>query len=221
MDIVSNCFVLYNLHMNEEKTAIKPEESGKITLKQILKEIVIFCVIAFGVIIPFRMWIAEPYIVSGQSMFPTFDSGHYLIVNKISYELGSPIKRNSVVVFKFPDSAGIPQEEGKDLIKRIIGLPGDTVSENGNTVTVSYSNGVGTTTETLDQSYVSKSQEMPGNFSITLGADEYFVMGDNRKNSFDSRYWGVLPRENIIGKPILRLWPIDKIGIFPGNSSEN
>jgi len=208
--------------MNEEKNSapvVKIVENQKSGWKQIVKEIVIFCIIAFGVIVPFRMWVAEPYIVSGQSMFPTFDTGHYLIVNKISYELGAPIKRNSVVVFKFPPSAGVPQENGKDLIKRVIGLPGDTVTENGNVVTISNWNGTSTTTETLDQSYVAAANRMPENFSVTLSASQYFVMGDNRANSYDSRYWGILPREDIIGEPVLRLFPLSKIGILPGDDS--
>ena len=204
--------------MNEEKNLPLVAENQKINKKQIAKEIVIFCIIAFGVIVPFRMFVAEPYIVSGQSMFPTFDTGHYLIVNKISYELGASIKRNSVVVFKFPPSAGVPQEVGKDLIKRVIGLPGDTVMENDSVVTIS--DAIGSTTEVLDQSYVADAQKMPGNFSITLKADQYFVMGDNRANSYDSRYWGVLPREDIIGEPILRLWPISEIGILPGDDTK-
>jgi len=218
--LVSNATILYNAFMNEEKIAPVVAENQKNGWKQVVKEIVIFCVIAFGVVVPFRMWVAEPYIVSGQSMFPTFDTGHYLIVNKISYELGAPIKRNSVVVFKFPATAGVPQEVGKDLIKRVIGLPGDTVSENGNVVTISYSNGTATTTETLDQSYVGSVQQMPANFSITLSAGEYFVMGDNRGNSYDSRYWGVLPRADIIGEPVLRLFPLSKIGILPGDDTK-
>lgn len=207
--------------MNEENTPVvtaKIAESPKIGAWQVVKEIIIFCIIAFGIILPFRMFVAEPYIVSGQSMFPTFDTGHYLIVNKISYELGTPIKRNSVVVFKFPPSANVPQEAGKDLIKRIIGIPGDTVTENGNIVTIS--NSLSSTTEVLDQSYVGNAQKMPGNFSIILKSNEYFVMGDNRANSYDSRYWGVLPREDIIGEPILRLWPISKIEILPGDDNK-
>jgi signal peptidase I len=204
--------------MNEEKnftTVVTRDE--KISKKEIVKEIIIFCIIAFGVIVPFRLWVAEPYIVSGQSMFPTFDTGHYLIVNKISYELGSPIKRDSVVVFKFPPTANVPQEDGKDLIKRVIGIPGDTVSENGNVVTIS--NSQSSTTE-LDQSYIGAVEQMPLTFTITLKAGEYFVMGDNRANSYDSRYWGVLPRQDIIGEPILRLWPINKIGILPGDDTK-
>jgi signal peptidase I len=204
--------------MNEEKSFTTVVEEPKISKGGVIKEIVIFCIIAFGVIVPFRMFVAEPYIVSGQSMFPTFDTGHYLIVNKISYELGAPIKRNSVIVFKFPPSANVPQEDGKDLIKRVIGLPGDTVTEVGNVVTIS--NSLSSTTETLDQSYVGNAQKMPGNFSIILKSNEYFVMGDNRANSYDSRYWGVLPREDIIGKPILRLWPLSEIGILPGDDNK-
>jgi signal peptidase I len=202
--------------MNEEKNLPIPDKTEKISKKEIAKEIIIFCIIAFGIIVPFRVWVAEPYIVSGQSMFPTFDTGHYLIVNKISYELGAQIKRNSVVVFKFPPTAGVPQEDGKDLIKRVIGLPGDTISENGNVVTIS--NKTSSTTQILDQSYVT--QTMPATFSITLKSGEYFVMGDNRSNSYDSRYWGVLPRADIIGEPILRLWPITKIGILPGDDTK-
>jgi signal peptidase I len=203
--------------MNEEKNLPPVIENQKINKKEILKEIIIFCVIAFGIIVPFRVWVAEPYIVSGQSMFPTFDTGHYLIVNKISYELGAAIKRNSVVVFKFPPSAGVPQEDGKDLIKRIIGIPGDTVTEIGNVVTIS--NATDPAGVTLDQSYVGAAEQMPGNFTATLKPGEYFVMGDNRANSYDSRYWGVLPREDIIGEPVLRLWPLSKIGILPGDDT--
>ncbi len=222
--------MLYNACMNEEKTPIVTTEIAespkigwiqfvtKVVSLSVITEIIIFCVIAFGIILPFRMWVAEPYIVSGESMFPTFDTGHYLIVNKISYELGSPIKRNSVVVFKFPPSANVPQEAGKDLIKRVIGLPGDTVTEKGNIITIS--NSLSSTTETLDQSYVGNAQKMPLDFTVTLKAGEYFVMGDNRGNSYDSRYWGVLPRENIIGVPMLRLWPIGKISIWPGSDKK-
>lgn len=200
--------------LKEVETAKIAEQNKPSTFKQVIKEVVIFAIIAFGIVLPFRMFVAEPYIVDGASMDPTFATGHYLIVDKVSYELGNP-QRNSVVVFSFPASANIPAENGKNLIKRVIGLPGDTVMEVGNTVTIT--NAENPKGFVLDQSYIT--HPLPSAFSITLKADEYFVMGDNRAESFDSRSWGILPRANIIGKPIIRLWPLSKIGILPGNDS--
>ena len=179
---------------------------------EVMREIIIFIIIAFGIVLPFRMFVAEPYIVSGSSMDPTFATGHYLIVDKLSYEHGDP-ERNSVVIFKFPENSKFTAEEGKNLIKRVIGLPGDTVTMSGDTVTIT--NTANPKGFVLDQSYLA--HQMPANFTVTLKADEYFVMGDNRPASFDSRSWGVLPRADIIGRPVLRLWPLSEIGILPGD----
>lgn len=199
--------------MNEEQMSQVPLETQKKSkFGAILKEIVIFAVIALGIVLPFRMFIAEPYIVSGPSMDPTFATGHYLIVDKISYRFNEP-ERNSVVVFKFPKIANVPVENGRNLIKRIIGLPGETVKLEGEKVKI-------INTENpdgfyIDQSYVTHKKT---DFStIILKDGEYFVMGDNRLESYDSRGWGVLPREDIIGKPILRLLPLSKINILPGD----
>ena len=180
-------------------------EQKQSSFKSILKEITIFVLIAFGIVLPFRLYIAEPYIVSGASMDPTFETGDYLIVDKISYRFGLP-KRNTVVVFRYPG------DTRKSFIKRIIGLPGETVVEKDNTVTII--NAENPKGFTVDQSYVAHSA--PANFQKTLGPDEYFVMGDNRAESFDSRSWGPLPKKDILGKPILRLLPITEIGVLPG-----
>lgn len=193
--------------MEEEKTPFLQENKGKNSIKSIIKEILIFAVIAFGIVLPFRMFVAEPYIVDGASMDPTFKTGDYLIVDKISYEIGTP-ERNTVVVFKYPN------DTSKNFIKRIIGLPGDTITMNGNEVKIS--NKENPDGFTINQSYVI--HNMPGNFQITLGEDEYFAMGDNRAESFDSRSWGVLPKKDMLGRPILRLFPVNKIGILPGNA---
>ncbi len=184
----------------------KPRPS---TWKSITKEIGLFIIIAVCIVWPFRVFVAEPYIVSGASMDPTFTTGDYLIVDKLSYETGEP-KRNSVIVFKFPS------EESRNLIKRVIGLPGDTVTMNGTTLTIT--NAENPAGFTLDQSYLSHTQ--PQTFSVTLKSDEYFVMGDNRPASFDSRAWGVLPRKDILGRPILRLFPLSKIGALPGDYTQ-
>lgn len=175
------------------------------TFKSVVKEIIIFAIIALGIVLPFRIYIAEPYVVSGASMDPTFATGDYLIVDKLSYELGSP-ERNSVVIFRYPN------DPTKNFIKRIIGLPGETVIQKGNEIMIKNSenpNGF-----VIDQSYIK--YFAPSDFEKTLSGDEYFVMGDNRAESFDSRSWGPLPKKFILGKPILRLFPVSEIGISPG-----
>ncbi len=191
---------------NEAPEAVPMDPKKPTTWKSILKEIGIFLVIAICIVWPFRVFVAEPYIVDGASMDPTFKTGDYLIVDKLSYELGSP-KRNSVIVFKFPT------EPSRDLIKRVIGLPGDTITSTGDTVTI-------TNTEhpegfVLDEKYLTHTPTQ--SFTITLKADEFFVMGDNRPESFDSRSWGVLPRKDILGRPLLRLFPLNKVGVLPGD----
>jgi signal peptidase I len=191
-----------------ESAVIEQEgQPKKSKFKAILKEIFTFIFIAVVIVLPFRMYIAEPYVVSGASMDPTFKTGDYLIVDKLSFEIGEP-QRNSVVIFKYPN------DTSKNFIKRIIGLPGDTVIMTGNEVKII--NNENPEGFIVDQSYVI--HKSPGNFQKTLGPDEYFAMGDNRAESFDSRSWGVLPRKDVLGRPILRLFPINKIGILPGNS---
>lgn len=199
----------------ETTTPLDPQKKSK--LKEIVKEILVFAVIAFGIVLPFRIYIAEPYLVDGRSMDPTFSTSDYLIVDKYSYRRGSP-ERNSVIVFKYP---GNPS---KSFIKRIIGLPGETVVVKDNIVTIinsEHPEGF-----KVDQSYVTHSckKDDPDCISTitkTLAGDEYFVMGDNRAESFDSRYWGPLNKKYMLGKPILRLLPISKIGTSPGSIEKN
>ena len=136
--------------MGETETFEKPEEkmSGK-TFAQSFWELVRFAIIALIIVIPIRVFITEPFVVSGDSMIPTFDNGNYLIVDKISYKINSP-ERNDVIVFKYPNDIK------KYYIKRIIGLPNETVDINGEIVTITndeYKDGL-----VLDQSYI-KNQE--------------------------------------------------------------
>lgn len=182
---------------------IKVEEK---TRMQSFWELVRFAIIALIVVIPIRMFVAEPFIVSGSSMVPTFQNGDYLIIDKISYELGSP-KRDDVVVFRYPG------DTTKFFIKRIIGLPGETVDIKGNDVTITniaHPEGL-----KLTQDFVKN----PANNEThaELKNDEYFVMGDNRSASSDSRYWGSVKTNLLIGKAMLRLLPISKIDFWPGN----
>ena len=178
----------------KEKTAI-----------QSFWELARFAAIALIIVIPIRFFIAEPFIVSGSSMVPTFEDGDYLIIDKISYELGNP-ERDDVAVFRYPG------DKTKFFIKRIIGLPNETVDIKGNDVTIiSGSRKEGFK---LDQPFVKNSAN--NNTRFELKSDEYFVMGDNRNASSDSRYWGAVKRKLLTGKAFLRLLPIKNIGIKPG-----
>lgn len=171
-----------------------------------LAEIIQFALIALIIVVPVRWFIAQPFIVSGASMESTFHSGEYLIVDQISYRFEEP-EAGDVVIFRYP------RNPSTFFIKRIIGVPGDTVSIDGNVVTITnekHPNGY-----VLTESYV---DAMTPNTFLTeeLGEREYFVMGDNRDKSSDSRAWGVLQRENIIGRAFLRLFPFTQLDIFPG-----
>jgi signal peptidase I len=157
------------------------------------------------------MFVAQPFIVSGASMETTFETGEYLIVDQLTYHFETPT-RGDVIVFRYP------KDPSKFFIKRIIGIPGDTISISGRVVTLTNKDnpdGV-----VLDEPYV---QEMSpnGGLTETLGPNEYFVMGDNRNASSDSRMWGVLPRDNIIGRAFLRLFPVTDAAVFPGKYDLN
>ncbi|KND49962.1 MAG: signal peptidase I [Parcubacteria bacterium C7867-003] len=176
--------------------------------KEIFKEIPSIALILLAVI-GFRIYVAEPYLVDGRSMDPTFHTRDYLIVDKISSKAKRP-ERNAVVVFNAAN-AGQPK---RSFIKRIIGLPGETVIVKGNTVKIiSSENPDGFM---LEQPYVT--HQSTQDIEKTLGENQYFVMGDNRKDSYDSRYWGALDQKYILGRPIIQLFPISKIGLSPGNN---
>ena len=173
-----------------------------------IKEVLIYAVIAIVIVVPIRLWIAQPFVVSGDSMDDTFENGQYLIINELSYELGSP-SRGDVMIFKYPLN---PSEY---FIKRVIGLPGETVVVHNNTVTiknVTNPNGF-----VLSEPYAKG--ETFGEETITLSPNQYFVMGDNRMVSSDSRLWGPVPSNDIVGTPILRLLPLSTIGVRPGDVS--
>lgn len=171
-----------------------------------LLELVRFSVIAVLIVVPIRLFIAQPFIVSGASMSDTFASGDYLIVDQVSYYFNEPA-RGDVIIFRYP------KDPSKHFIKRVIGLPGDTVQIVGTKVIVSnaeHPNGI-----TLTEPYI---LSMTNESSVieTLGEREYFVMGDNRDHSSDSRSWGVLQKERIVGRAWLRLFPPTTAAYLPG-----
>lgn len=184
-----------------------------------------YVLIALGLALFIRFFIAAPYVVSGASMEPTFDNWDYLITDRFSYRLTEP-ERGDIVVFCLPGTGEcslltrvINQEwiAPRTLIKRVVGLPGETVQIQGSEVIIM--NAAHPDGFTLEEPYIAEENVGgPGSAHVTLSADEYFVMGDNRRVSSDSRVWGVLPRDNIVGQVLVRLFPLSKIGILPGTA---
>ncbi len=170
-----------------------------------VREILTFIVLAVIIVVPIRYFVAQPFIVEGESMHPTFESGDYLIVDQLSYHLGDP-KRGDVVIFRYPN------DEKVFYIKRIIGLPGETVHVVHGKTSVTRQDG---STINLTENYIS-TEDATYTLDTTLGEDQYFVMGDNRPRSSDSRVWGPLPKKDIIGRAFLRLLPPKSFGIMPG-----
>ncbi|HYF12807.1 MAG TPA: signal peptidase I [Candidatus Paceibacterota bacterium] len=182
-----------------------PQENRESFFTELLK----FALIAIVIVVPVRLFIAKPFIVSGASMEPTFDTGQYLIIDEISYRFDEP-KRGDVVIFRYP------RDPSQYFIKRVIGLPGERVRVSRNSVTVTTPEG-----QTMDISEPYIVHRGNGTEqSIILKDDEYFVMGDNRPESSDSRIWGPLPRENIIGRAFLRLLPLETAEVFPGSTTK-
>lgn len=166
-----------------------------------------FSSILLVILLGLRLFVFGPFLVYGSSMEPTFETGDYLIVDELSYRLGDP-KRGDVIVLQPP----IAEKVSTHFIKRIIGLPGETIVVDGEKVTIKnkqYPDGF-----TIKEPYV----EFQSTRKAThiLASDEYFVMGDNRSVSSDSRAWGPLKRNAITGKAFLRLYPFNQINIFPG-----
>jgi signal peptidase I len=178
------------------------------TWKGWLKEFFTLVLLVVLVVIPIRVFVVSPFVVDGESMHPTFENLDYLIIDEIIYRFHSPA-RGDVVVFRYPKDPSI------FYIKRVIGLPGETVSINHGVVTITTNNGEKISLAepyivNEDATYTKDTSLLPG---------EYFVMGDNRPNSSDSRVWGALPLKNIIGRVDLRLLPVAKSAFFPGKTS--
>jgi signal peptidase I len=162
--------------------------------------------IALLIVMPIRIFIFQPFVVNGQSMEPNYHSSDYLIIDEISYRFNAP-QRGDVVVFKYPKNPDFK------YIKRIIGLPGETIEIKNKEIFITNNQN----TFKLDESaylpaLVFDAWERIDNMDpVILGLDEYFVLGDNRNNSSDSRIWGVLPAKNIVGKIFCQLSPFETI----------
>ena len=173
-------------------------------------EVIKFFILAVVIVAPIRFFVAQPFIVQGASMDPTFATGQYLIIDELSYRFNEP-ERGDVVVLRYP------KNPSRFFIKRLVGLPGETLDIKNGVISI-------TTAENaepfiLEEPYVTFLKTDGGDDEIVkLKEGEYFVMGDNRPNSSDSRDWGILPENLIIGKAFLRLFPIDTISFSPGQN---
>lgn len=162
--------------------------------------------VVFGAIFALiYLFVAQFHKVSGNSMFPTFHNGDYLITEKISYRLGDP-KRGDVIVLKNP------RDESQDFIKRVIAVPGDTIKidqsqifVNGGKISEEY---LPPNTPTHAGAFLTEGT------NIKAATDQYFVLGDNRDHSSDSREWGAVTKEKIIGKAFFRYWPPQSVGLL-------
>jgi signal peptidase I len=175
--------------------------------------------IVFVIAFLLRYFAVQPYIVDGESMMPTYQNREYLLAEKITYLLGDPT-RGEVIVFNYPKNPRI------NYIKRIIGLPNETVKIEDNVVTIVNDrnpDGFVLTEDYLPPNYKTLTSASDGTFEKKLGNDEYFVMGDNREHSSDSREWGALPKNLIVGRSWVTLLPLDRTSahkgiIYPNNN---
>lgn len=156
-----------------------------------------------------RTYIAQPFIVDGESSAPNFHTGHYLIIDQLSYRFKEPA-RGDVIVMRYP------LQTSRFFLKRIIGLPGDrVVIRDGHVIIYNTESPKGFI---VPEPYQKQITYAIGSYDdVTLSADEYFVMGDNRGGSDDSRTWGILPRKDIVGHVFLRLFPFNLIGATPAS----
>jgi signal peptidase I len=186
-------------------------------MKNILKQLGSFLldifetlVIALSIFLIVYLFLMQPHQVNGQSMIPNFESGDYVLTDKVSYRLGEP-KRGDVVVFHAPSGANCPEGTGCDFIKRVVGLPGESIEVKNSQIFVN--------SEPLGEVYIpDEFQTEAGNFtrnhSVSLGSNQYFVVGDNRPHSSDSRVWGPIDKSMIVGKAFFRYWPPETMGVI-------
>jgi len=178
------------------------------TISEFVVEIIKVVIISLAIIIPVRYFLIQPFYVKGASMEPNFYDHEYLIINEILYRFEKP-QRGDIIVFRYP------KDPSQYFIKRIIALPGEKVKIKENKVFIyndQYPDGIAIN----EDIYLPEEESTPnlGKTEFILAEDEYFVLGDNREASLDSRRFGPVPRRLIIGKAWIRGWPFDKITIF-------
>ncbi len=165
----------------------------------------VIIVVAVGGSFLVRTFAVQTFYIPSKSMMPTLHEGDRILVNKLSVEFGT-INTGDIIVFRAPPTEHCNSEHVVDLVKRVIGLPGQHVTSQGNTV---YVNGLA-----LNEPWTYWPSIGTPIGNVTVPANSYFVMGDWRSNSCDSRFWGSVPRSYIIGKAFVRIWPLSRIGFL-------
>lgn len=182
------------------------EQTGFQKFIQFVWDLLKVVTISLAIIIPVRYFLIQPFYVKGASMEPSFYDHEYLIIDEISYRFSEPA-RGDIIVFKYP------KDPSQYFIKRIIGLPGEKVEIKDNQV---YIYPVEGKRFMLDEGlYLGEEVETSGNKSWQLGIDEFYVLGDNREYSLDSRGFGPVYRDLMIGKVWFRGWPLWRVKTFP------
>jgi signal peptidase I len=182
-------------------------ESDERPSRSVFLEIVKFTILALLIVTPFRFYVAQPFIVSGASMQPTFDPKEYLVIDELSYRFSKP-ERGDVIIFRYP------QDPSTYFIKRVIALPSETIRLKDGIVHITTVTGEEIV---LDESYLATGDARSRDEETVLHETEYFVLGDNRSASSDSRVWGPLDEKYIIGRAYARLYPLDEIEYMPGD----
>jgi signal peptidase I len=167
-------------------------------------EVIQIVIISAAIIIPIRYFLIQPFYVKGASMEPNFYDHEYLIIDELSYRLRDPL-RGEIVVFRYP------RDPSQFFIKRVVGLPGETVEISGGQVIIyneEFPNG-----QALEEEYIDGVLTQ-GKKKVTLGSDEYYLLGDNRDESLDSRMFGGVARSLIVGRVWVRGLPLSRVGTF-------
>ncbi len=162
---------------------------------EVVKTIAIAAIVVFGI----RAVLFQPFLVSGASMEPNISQSNYLIIDELTYRFREPM-RGEVIVFRYPG------DKSTFYIKRIIGLPNEKVDIENGSITIDGA--------AIEEAEYLKGIGTSGTVHTQLDGDEYFVMGDNRSNSYDSRAWGPLEKKYVVGRALLRLFPFNRISVF-------
>lgn len=181
---------------------------GKISnsIKEFFLEFFKIVIISLAIVVPIRYFLIQPFYVKGASMEPSFHDYEYLIVDEISFRFRQP-QRGEIIVFRSPNNPG------NYFIKRIIGLNNERVVIKNGEVYI-YNQNFSQGFKLDESSYLPAGLKTSGNVDLTLSEDEYFVLGDNRNSSLDSRSFGPISRKSIIGRVWLRGWPLNQFSKF-------
>jgi signal peptidase I len=193
-------------HMPPSQTPAEPTSIYQKRKPSVLVELLKYTIVAFIIIVPVRLFVAQPFVVSGESMSPTFNPGDYLVIDKLAYAHSSP-QRGDIIVFRYPLDPSL------FYIKRVVGLPGETVELNNGVISIIEGDGQ---RHIFNGSHLAYDPSVQTPLVTTLASDEYYVLGDNRDASSDSRDWGPLQMKFIVGRALVRVLPLSNAGFLPG-----